>query len=132
MEKEYIVETDFGFKFREWHVICSKRKLLIYRRYQGSILDLCESKRRLYGPKLLAGNDEGLEKVIFDTNKKTVSVEVSSPRDDSFANDKRTADLNGDEDFFEYLQNNLDKWMMKKGEFTSVTPNEDRTVFEVK
>lgn len=131
MGKEKIcgIETGNGFSFGEWQVWCPRKRLTIINRGISLATQIKNKKNRI---KILVTSEEGLEKVIFDTDKKTVSVKLSNPRDDSILNSKRTADLNGDEDFFEYLHQNLDKWMMKKGDFSLVTPNEDRTVFEVK
>lgn len=128
-EREFKSENDYGFYFGSWHVICSSKKLII--RKEG--IDLATKIRTKESSfKIIAASDEGLEKIIFDTDKKTVSVKVKNPRNGNCLHLPKTVDLSEDEDFFEYLHQNLDKWMMEKGEFTSVTPNEDRTVFEVK
>lgn len=81
------------------------------------------------GIKLAAREDEDLEKIIFDVEKKTVSVKVKNPT----LSDKipRTVDLSDATEFFEELRKNLEDILTKKGEFKSVTPNTDRTVFEV-
>ena len=83
------------------------------------------------GIKLCARNDENLEQVIFDTEKKTVSVKVKTPT----LSDKvpRILDLSNDTEFFEELRNNIEELLTQKnGKYISVTPNEDRTIFEVK
>ena len=94
----------------------------------------CHNKRfkvNNNGIKLCAKEDENLEQVIFDTEKKTVSVKVKTPT----LSDKapRTLDLSNDVEFFEALRKNIEKLLTQKnGKYTSVTPNEDRTIFEVK
>ena len=81
------------------------------------------------GIKLWARNDEGLEKVIFDTDKKTVSVKVKTPT----LSDKapRTVDLSDATEFFEEVRKNIENILTEKGDFEKVTPNADRTVFEI-
>lgn len=83
------------------------------------------------GIKLWAKEDENLEQVIFDTEKKTVSVKVKTPT----LSDKapRTLDLSNDVEFFEALRKNIEELLtQEKGKYTSVIPNEDRTIFEIK
>ena len=81
------------------------------------------------GIKLAARSDEGLEKVIFDTDKKTVSVKVKTPT----LSDKapRTVDLSDATEFFEEVRKNIENILTEKGDFEKVTPNADRTVFEI-
>ena len=81
------------------------------------------------GIKLWARNDEGLEKVIFDTEKKTVSVKVKTPT--LPVKVPRTVDLSDYPEFFEEVRNNLEKILTEKGDFEKAIPNSDRTVFEI-
>ena len=79
--------------------------------------------------KLAARYDEDLEQIIFDVEKKTVSVKVKNPT----LSDKapRTVDLSDATDFFEELRKDLETVLTVKGTFKSVTSNADRTVFDV-
>ena len=82
------------------------------------------------GIKLIARDDEDLEKIIFDVEKKTVSVSVKNPTLPTKA--PRIVDLSDATEFFEELRKNIETILTTKdGEFKSVTPNADRTVFEV-
>ena len=81
------------------------------------------------GIKLIAKEDEDLEKIIFDVENKTVSVKVKNPT--LPAKVPRTVDLSDATEFFEELRKNIETILTIKGTFTAVTPNEDRTVFEV-
>ena len=78
---------------------------------------------------LAARGDEGLEKIIFDVEKKTVSVKVKNPR--LTEPRKRTVCLSDVPEFFEKLHNNIEAILTEMGTYESVTPNTDRTVFEV-
>ena len=78
------------------------------------------------GLRLCADSTETLEKVIFDTNKKTVAVEVSNKREDV----PRIADISDDTFFFDKLRENMED-VLSTGGFTCTAVNEDRTVFEV-
>lgn len=80
------------------------------------------------GIKLYAKENEALTKIIFDTNNKTVSVVVSNPV--LGENAPRTVDLNSDVQFFDELRNNIENILLTGG-YSTVTPNEDRTVFEI-
>lgn len=82
-----------------------------------------------YYLKLFAKEDEGLEKVIFDTEKKTISVKVKTQT----LSDKapRTVDLSDATEFFEEVRKNIENILTEKGDFEKVTPNADRTVFEI-
>ena len=82
-----------------------------------------------HGIKLIAKEDEDLERIIFDVEKKTVSVRVNNPTLPE--NAPRTVDLSDAVDFFEELRKDIEKIMTGIGTFRSVTPNDDRTVFEV-
>ena len=81
------------------------------------------------GIKLIAREDENLEKIIFDMENKTVLVIVKKP----ILPDKapRMTNLKDYPDFFEELQKNIEDILTKKGSFDSVKPNENRTVFEI-
>ena len=81
------------------------------------------------GMKLAARYDEDLEQIIFDVEKKTVSVKVKNPT----LSDKapRTVDLSDATDFYEELCKELETILMVKGDFKNVIPNEDRTVFDI-
>lgn len=82
------------------------------------------------GMKLVAREDEDLEKIIFDIEKKTVSVKVKNPILSEKA--PRVLDLNSNIDFFEALRSNIEAILTSiDSKFTVVTPNEDRTVFKV-
>ena len=78
---------------------------------------------------LAARGDEYLERILFDVEKKTVSVKVKNPK---LTNPpRRTLDLSDVPDFFEGLRKDIEKILTEEGTFESVTPNADRTVFEV-
>lgn len=79
--------------------------------------------------KLWARQDEGLEKIIFDVEKKTISVKVKTPKLSEKA--PRMVDLSDAIEFFDEVRKNIEKILIEKGDFKSVTPNADRTVFEV-
>lgn len=81
------------------------------------------------GIKLFAKENENLEKVIFDLEKKTVSVKVKSPTLSDIA--QRTVDLSDATEFFEELRKDLETILTVKGDFKNVIPNEDRTVFDI-
>ena len=82
------------------------------------------------GIKLAAREDEGLEKIIFDTNNKTVSVIVKNPT--LSEKTPRVLDLSDAKDFFEKLRKKIEIILTTKtGKYISVTPNADRTVFDV-
>lgn len=78
---------------------------------------------------MFAKEDEGLEKVIFDTEKKTISVKVKTQT--TPANAPRTVDLSDATEFFEEVRKNIENILTEKGDFEKVTPNADRTVFEI-
>ena len=115
MVKEgFIRETRYGFIVEKWSVICDGKNFVI-----------CNN-----GMKLAARNDEDLEKLIFDVEKKTVSAVVKNPT--LHENAPRTADLSEAVEFFEKLRDDIEIVMTTKmGGFSSVIPNEDRTVFTV-
>ena len=95
-----------------WYVHCSRRFRLNHHHHI----------------QLMAMEDEGLNKVIFDTERKTVEVTVSSPTAVKWP---RVADISDNPEFFEDLRANIETILITGG-YTSVTPNEDRTVFEVR
>lgn len=95
-----------------WAVTCS------YKRF----------KLNNKGIKLIAKENEALTQIIFDVNNKTVSVVVSNPI--LVENAPRTVSLNDDIQFFDDLRSNLEDILLTGG-YSSVTPNEDRTVFEI-
>lgn len=95
-----------------WAVTCS------YKRF----------KLNNKGIKLWAKEDEALTKIIFDTNNKTVSVVVSNPV--LGPNCPRMADLSDDIQFFEELRENIEDIILTGG-YDTITPNEDRTIFEI-
>ena len=81
------------------------------------------------GIKLIAYESEALEKIIFDTEKKTVSVVVKNPQ---LPNAPRTVDVSENPDFFEAVRENIEKILTTGGgRYKTVTPNEDRTVFTI-
>jgi hypothetical protein len=83
-----------------------------------------------HGIKLWARNDEELEQIVFDLDKKTVSVKVKNPTLPTQV--PRTVDLSGATDFFEELRNNIEMLLTEgTGTFKAVVPNDDRTVFEI-
>ncbi len=81
------------------------------------------------GIKLIAGEDELLEKIIFNNENKTVSVIVKKATLPNKA--PRTANLKDYPEFFEELQKNIETILTKKGTFKSVKTNQNRTVFEI-
>ena len=83
-----------------------------------------------HGLKLAAHALEGLEKIIFDTEKKTVSVVVKEPI--LPPNVPRILDLSEDTEFFEALRENIETILTTQhARFKNVIANEDRTVFTV-
>ena len=114
MEKE-VFRVDFsdGFQIGNWGVVCWGKRF----------------KLNNNGIKLVAKEDEGLEKVVFDIDKKTVSVIIKTPTLSKEA--PRIVDLSESVEFFEELRKNLEMVLTKIGTFSSVTPNSDRTIFEV-
>lgn len=101
-----------GFVFGEWSARCTGKRFKVNNS----------------GIKLIAKEDENLEKVIFDVEKKTVAVSVRNPTLSEKA--PRIVDLSDATAFFEELRKEIESLLLK-GSFNSVTPNADRTVFEV-
>lgn len=98
----------------EWVAECTKGRIIIHQ----------------IGHKWAACNrdDEDLEKVIFDMEHKTISLVVKNWT--LAADAPRVADLSNAVEFFNAIHEKIEPWLAYG--FTSVTPNEDRTVFEVK
>ncbi len=111
-----IVRIDYsdGYKLGDWGVCCDGKWFDLYKYSIG---------------KLIADEDEDLEKIIFDVERKTVSVIVKNPTYSEEAT--RTVDLSNAPEFFEELRKDIEKLLTTKGSFNAVTPNADRTVFEV-
>jgi len=78
--------------------------------------------------KLAVKENEALNKIIFDTDKKTISATVSNP---TLPIDiPRTADLSDNVQFFDELRDNIENVLLTGG-YSSVIPNENRTIFEI-
>lgn len=97
----------------EWSVSCGNRR---FKCNNGGI-------------KLVAREDEELVKVCFDIKRKVISVIVNKPTLSEKA--PRVLDLSNATEFFEEVRANIEEILMI-GAYESVTPNEDRTVFEVR
>ena len=112
--KVFRVEFNDGFQMGDWGVTCYRKTFRVNN----------------HGIKLAAIEDEDLEKIIFDVEKKTVSVKVKNPT--LPAKVPRIVDLSDTIEFFEELRKDIENVLTtKNGKFTSVTPNDDRTVFEI-
>ncbi len=111
--KVFKIVSESGFQMGNWSASCWGKTF----------------KLNNHGIKLVARSDEDLEKVIFDAEKKTVAVSVKNPTLPEKC--PRIVDLSDAPEFFEELRNGLEKLLTIKGKFKSVTPNADRTVFEV-
>ena len=81
------------------------------------------------GIKLYAHREEELSKIIFDTDKKTIRLVINNPR---LAASKmpRFIDLSDAPSFFNELHENIETILLT-GRYSKVTPNEDRTIFDV-
>lgn len=101
------------FTYENWTISSSNKKFRINN----------------HGIKLIARNDEELQQVIFDTEKKTVTVVVKNNLIPN--NPPRTLDLSNDVDFFEDLRNNLEEILTIESAFNSVTPNDNRSIFQI-
>lgn len=106
--------TDFGGSIGEWSV-----------HSHGKLFRINNN-----GIKLWARGDEGLYKIVFDVEKKTIEVFVAKPT--LPAHCPRKVSLKDAELFFNEIRNNLEDILIRKNNFSSVIPNEDRTVFEVR
>lgn len=115
MEKKGMrVEFNDGFQMGQWGVACWGKRFKINNN----------------GIKLVAREDEDLERIIFDTEKKTVSVKVKNPT--LPPNAPRIVDLSDSVEFFEELRKDIENILTTRGgTFQSVTPNADRTAFEI-
>jgi hypothetical protein len=102
-----------GFHFDNWTVRCNGETFIVNN----------------HGMKLVARSDEGLEKITFDIDNKTISVKVKTPTLPDKA--PRMVDLSNDVEFFNVLHEEIEKVLTEKGDFEKVTPNADRTVFEI-
>ena len=110
METEHCIKR--FFRIGDWKLICIQ-----------SLFTLNND-----GVKLFAKSDEGFEKIVFDPEKKTVSVVVKNPRFPF----PRTVDLSEAPEFFDAIRANLETLMtVERSKCKKVTANEDRTVFTV-
>ena len=102
-----------GFHFDNWTVTCNGETFIVSN----------------HGMKMVARSDEGLEKITFDTDNKTISVKVKTPT----LTDKapRMVDLSNDVEFFNVLHEEIEKVLTEKGDFKVAKANADRTVFEI-
>ena len=107
----------YDFHLGNWSLHCSGKKFRLNNN----------------GIKLYVKEDEGLNKVVFDPEKKTVEVVVSTPT--AVECTPRIADLSDSPEFFNELHEHIEEVLLAKdyfgNEYKSVTPNKDRTVFEV-
>lgn len=95
--------------------------------FVGAYFNIHQAKHAL---SLVANKEEGLEKMIFDTEKKTISVVVRNPKRPTWP---RTVDLSNVVEFFDAVRDKIESILTAKyGGYSSVTANEDRTVFDVK
>lgn len=87
--------------------------------------------------RLIVWGGEILEKLIFDPEKKTIEAVVSRVEKE---NTPRKVDLSEVPELFDEIRDGIEEVITFKPEdshttplyYESVTPNEDRTVFEVK
>ena len=90
-KKEIRIDWYDGFEMGDWRVACAGKEFEVY-------------KDRVR--KLIAGEDENLEEIIFDNEKKTVSVKVKNrklPKETP-----RIVDLSEAPEFFEELRKDID------------------------
>jgi hypothetical protein len=113
-KKEIRIDLYDRFEMGDWRVACAGKEFEVY-------------KDRVR--KLIAGEDENLEKILFDKEKKTISVKVKNPILPEET--PRIVDLSEAPKFFEELRKDIELILTEKGEFGPVTPNADRTIFEV-
>ena len=104
---------EYSYSNSKWSVYAGARKLQLNNK----------------GIKLVALGEEQLSEVCFDVENKTVSLKVETPILPEKA--PRKVDLSDDPQFFEDLRENIEEILLK-GNYDSVTPNEDRTIFKVK
>ena len=115
MENQAIECTrDFTFKctMNGWTITCYNKTFKI--NHNGIVL--------------IARNDECLKTIKFDIDDKTIELIVVNPK--LPLNAPRKVDLKTAQKFFEEIRLNLELILMA-GTFSSVKPNEDRTVFEI-
>lgn len=96
--------------------------------YWSVICDAKKFQMNNSGIKLVARGDEGLCRVVFDVDKKKIEVIVANPTLPPKV--PRVVDLSDTPVFFEEIRENLEEILLTGG-YGSVTPNEERTVFEV-
>ena len=113
-QKEKRIDWYDGFEMGDWRVACAGKEFEVFRNQVR---------------KLISGEDENLEKIVFDVEKKTVSVKVKNSRlpEDT----PRIVDLSEAPEFFEELRKDIESVLTETGNFGPVTPNADRTVFEI-
>lgn len=114
------IKPIYPFEVGDYNATCNGWRFLVSKRGAD------------HGMKLVAAASEGFEKIIFDPEKKTVTVEVKKKR--LPARTPRTLDLTDAPEFFDGLRDNIEDIILKQQRreiFKSVTPNEDRTVFTV-
>ena len=105
-------ESSFEYKSNGWTVNSNRKSFILNN----------------HGMKLAAKYDEKLKRVIFDTDKKTITAEVATPL--LADNAPRTADLSSVPELFEDIRSNIEEILIT-GTYEKVVPNEDRTIFEV-
>jgi len=114
MEKvEFGNTTCFGFTLGNWRVTATHERLVVNN----------------HGIQLMAKKEEGLKKVVFDTNAKSVTVVVATPTLPQDA--PRTLELSNDTELFDEIRKGIENLLLKMHMADTVTPNEDRTVFEI-
>ncbi len=74
--------------------------------------------------------NEGMQSITFNIEKKTVTITMNNP---ILTNDTTaTVDLSENPEFFDGLRENIENILTEgRAGFTTVTPNEDRTVFTI-
>lgn len=80
------------------------------------------------GIKLCNKREEGLNKLIFNLNDKTVECQVSNPTLPSHA--PRKVDLSSAPDFFNGLLENIEE-ILADGHLQIISANAERTVFNI-
>ena len=106
------VEFSDGFSMGDWGVACHGKTFIVNN----------------HGMKLAARYDEELNRISFDIEHKIISISVKNPTIDKAP---RIVDLSNAAEFFEELRNDIEKVLIEIGSSQSVTPNEDRTIFEI-
>ena len=105
--------TDFSYSNGKWSVSANNNSFKLNNK----------------GIKLWAKKEEQLSEIRFDTENKIVSLTVEKAT--LPPNAPRKVDLSDDPQFFEDLRENIEEILLK-GNYDSITPNEDRTIFKVK